>query len=112
MTWNKGRVKLFDSLVLACGESAAVYAFNTVASALRWLAAVLLDLVLTSYFGDFPQVEASDLADSAHEAFLGFMAALGWEVATQAEKSRAFANKFDLLGVQVDRDGILRGPWR
>ena len=47
-------VKLFDSLVLAFGEAAAVYAFNRIATALRWLGITLLDLVMTSFFDDFP----------------------------------------------------------
>ena len=73
------------------GETAAVNAFNRVASALRWLATVMLDFVLTSFLDDFPQVEASATAKSAQETLDGMLDPLGWSTKPPADQGGAGA---------------------
>ena len=93
-----GEVKLFDSLVLAFGETAAVYAFNRLTQALRWIAVTQLNLVLTSYFDDFPQLEAEVSGDSARSSFMSLLEILGWGVAVDESKNKRIGQFFDLLG--------------
>ena len=63
---------------LPFGASAAVLAFNWVATAFHAVLATLFLLGLTNFYDDYVVIERLALADSAQEVFEGVFKILGW----------------------------------
>lgn len=101
--WDPGARthRLFVSRALPFGAVASVHAFNRAARALHRLLGRLLNLVVTNYFDDYPQLELARLADCSQGAAEQLLQLLGWQVALEEKKRLPFAESFPVLGVSV-----------
>ncbi len=70
----------YEHVAFPFGATAAVMSFNWCAVLLRKLAVRLFALLATSYFGDFPTLEAAWLAQSSRDTFESMFALLSGEV--------------------------------
>ena len=87
------------------GESGAVYGFNRLSKFVSVLAARGPALVASGFHDDFTQIERSPLLASVHTTFKQMLEALGLEVATEAKNNKPFANKFNVLGLEMNLEG-------
>ena len=94
--------QLFVAEVLPFGATAAVFAFNRVARALRVLGTRLFLLIWGNYFDDFPQLDIAAMASDSQKVAEGFLGLLGWQVSDKPGKRKPFEKVFEALGVVVD----------
>ena len=96
---NSNEVKLFESLSLMFGQTAAVYAFLRFSRALAAIGTVLFGLVTTEFFDDFIQIEPILTNKTAHDTIEKLFKLLGWKIADDPSKRKPFADHFVALGV-------------
>ena len=102
-------VRLFETLSLMFGQTAAVYAFLRFSRALSALALKLLWLVSVEFFDDFIQVEPAATAKDAQEKMESLLTLLGWQIASDPEKRKPFADMFVALGVMISFESAKAG---
>ena len=98
----KGVQELYVAEVLPFGAVGSVYGFCRFSRALRRIGTTLFSLVWTNYVDDFTQLDVQASGDSAQRTAEASMGLLGWKVAMKPKKRKAFAKRFDALGVVVD----------
>ena len=94
-------VDLMVSDVLAFGATSSVYSFNRFARGLWTIAVVILDLLCTQFYDDYPSLEPGPSARGAKLAFESLLKILGWTWA-KGKKDLNFEHASDLLGVNFD----------
>jgi len=99
---TSGQVRLFETLSLMFGETAAVYAFLRFSRALAAICSRVLHLVVVEFFDDFIQLEAQASAPSAQDSIEQLFDLLGWDIAMKEAKRLPFNRSFVALGVQVN----------
>ena len=99
---NTGEAKLFKSLAIMFGETAAVYGFLRLSRALAWLLVNMLLLVVLEFFDDFTQLETSRLSLSTFNSIERFFSLLGWQISMKPKKRLQFSNIFTSLGAEID----------
>ena len=102
--WDHGKqeVVFFLPDALMFGEAAAVYGFNRTSKFLTVVATRCADLVVSSYYDDFSQLELEKLSASADSTFKAIFKKLGFALSEDPAKDKQFSKKFSPLGVEID----------
>ena len=86
-----------------------MYAFLRFSRALSALGVKLFWLVAAEFFDDFIQVEPAATARDAQAKMESLLTLLGWQIASDPEKRRAFADMFVALGVMISFESAKAG---
>ena len=102
VSWDSidGEPRLYEAVGLMFGAKASVIGFNRCARALRNLAVQMLDLTVSNFVDDFPQVEFDQLATEACEDFERMMDLLGWKLKATGDDCKP-EESFVALGCNV-----------
>jgi hypothetical protein len=104
-TDNKA-VAILPQVTLPFGAASAVLNFNRVSRLLWRLGCIELSLVWTCFYDDFPTLTVFELRKSTEAAVLLFFKLLGWDVVTDEQKAKPFAELFDALGATYNVERI------
>ena len=96
---DTGEIECYFMLTLPFGARASVHDFLRVSTLLH-AAGCALGVCWASYFDDFPMASHARTETSAMATCKGMLSLLGYEYAV--EKMKPFAQKADMLGVQLD----------
>ena len=99
----------FVSNTLLFGQVAAVMGFNRAARALKKVMIRSLSCMMTNYFDDYPQLEPVLTSEGCEECVKELFDLLGWTISTDDSKDKRFGFSFDLLGVRVDLNAMMKG---
>ena len=97
-----GEKRLFVSQVLPFGAASSVYSFNKIARAIQLVGTRLFELIWTSYYDDFPQIDVLSAGDWAQTTAERFLNLIGWTFSAKESKRMKLASTFAALGVTFD----------
>ena len=95
-----GEKRLFLSQVLPFGAASSVYGFNKIARAIQIVGTKLFELIWSSYYDDFPQLDVLSAGDWAQHTAERFLRLIGWHFSDKESKRLSLSPTFSALGVE------------
>lgn len=92
----------FVSQVLPFGASASVYSFNRTARAIHRMGVVLMGLIWSNYYDDYPQLDLVSSGSNAQDTAEELLTLLGWRYSTKEAKRQCMSKSISALGVTFD----------